>query len=50
MTSTIPLNDQSRKGEKKLCFLYDPFCRPPSGDLLCDLRVSDGDLAIGDGG
>jgi len=50
MTSTIPLNDRSGIGEKKLCFRYDPFCRPTCADLLCDLRVSDGDLSIGDGG
>lgn len=50
MTSTTPLVDQNRTGEKKLCFRYDPFCRPLFGDLLCDLRASDGDLSIGDGG
>jgi hypothetical protein len=42
IVGTTPLVDRNRTGEKKLCFRYDSFCRPLFGDLLCDLRASDG--------
>jgi hypothetical protein len=37
-----------RIGEK-LFFRWDPFRRPPFGNLLGDLRVSHGDSSMGDG-
>jgi TPP-dependent pyruvate/acetoin dehydrogenase alpha subunit len=37
------------RNRKKFCLSWDTFYRPPFGDMVCDLLVSDGGSSIGDG-